>query len=114
MRNKCYSRGFFQFHFPSVRIADVNNYMPTAIDVAAVSSWSLPRKTHRYTYKHTKTYAHKNINTHTVTIVVYLGPTLSHIYYSISCSRALTDFQLTATQHNFSAQAAQSKDITNT
>lgn len=49
-----------------------------------------------------------------MTIVVYLGPTLSHIYYSISCSRALTAFQPTATQHNFSTQAAQSKDMTNT
>lgn len=62
--------------------------------------------------------AHRNLHTYrhlyTSKWVLYSGPTLPHIYYSIFCSRVLTAFQLTATQHNFSTQAAQSKDMTNT
>lgn len=56
MHNKCYSWGFFHFHFPSIRIADVKNYMPTTTDVAA--SCSFPGShTHGPTYKNMCTYS---------------------------------------------------------
>lgn len=48
---------FILFHFPSIRTADVKNYMPAAIHVAAVSIWSLPKNTQ--VHKKTRARKHK-------------------------------------------------------
>lgn len=84
------------------------SYTTTAVDVAAVSSWSSLRKqTYGNTCKHTQICAHIDTDTleHNPTVVLNVLP---HTLVSI------TAFPAQGLSHNFSTQASQSKDTTNT
>lgn len=102
---------FFAFHFPSIIFAAVKNYMPTAGDVAAVSSWSLPRK-YAHTCEHTDTCAHKTDTntTHHDSSSVSAPNTIPYLLQRFLLSLPLNS-QL---QHNFSTRAAQVQDVANT